>query len=112
MDALSAGRARWLGEESRLDRRPPGRVELLGLRRLVVLLPDRGRDSQALALELTQALTLSLTLTLTLTLTRHWRSSRTPDWPPLRTTSTLLLRALRIARLEPTLREMMRSRRA
>jgi len=41
---------------------------------------------------------------------RHWRSSRTPDWPPLRTTSTLLLRALRVARLEPTLREMMLTR--
>ena len=41
---------------------------------------------------------------------RHWRSSRTPDWQPLRTTATLLLRALGIARLEPTLREIMRDR--
>ena len=37
----------------------------------------------------------------------QWRSSLMPDWPPVRTASTRLLALLRLAREEPTLRELM-----
>ena len=118
MDALGAGGDRRLASEGRLHRGPAGRV---GLRTLnpnpdpypypdpnPSPSPNPNPNQGAWAFWVYAGWWYSFPTEGGVR--RHWRSSRTPDWQPLRTTATLLLRALGIARLEPTLREIMQDR--